>query len=296
MERIGWIGVGLMGSRMLRRVMQAGYPASIYARNPDAARAFVDAGAAICGSPSEVARRSDVVITVVSTPADVAATYLGPNGLLEGAQPQSALIDMTTSSPELARQIAAACENLKVHSLDAPVSGGTAGAEAGTLSIMVGGDPEALQRTRPILDCMGSKIIHQGPPGSGQATKMANQIAIAGSMLGICEAFLFATASGLSQDKVLETIASGIVGSDLFRYVWSRLSVADLAPGFRVDLLIKDLGIALRSSQELAVPLPGAALVDELYKIVSRAGYGDRGTQALIVGLDPTWTLPSGTF
>jgi 3-hydroxyisobutyrate dehydrogenase len=196
---------------------------------------------------------------------------------------------MSTSSPELARRIAAHAGARSVDVLDAPVSGGRAGAESASLSIMVGGADEVLGRVRPLLERLGTTIVHHGPAGAGQSAKIANQIAVGISMLGISEAFLFARASGLRPETVLETLGAGIVGSNLLRYMWPRIAAGDLEPGFRVEHLIKDLGLALEAGHERTIALPGTALVKELYHAVRAAGYAGKGTQSLITALDRDW-------
>lgn len=286
MERIGWIGLGLMGSRMLPHLMEAGYPATVYARNETAALPHVAAGAVPAKSPAEVAGCSDIVFTILSMPADVETVYFGSDGLLAGARAGTVLVDMTTSSPDLARRIADAGEGKGVDVLDAPVSGGPAGAETAALSIMVGGRAVVVDRVESLLRRLGSTIVHQGSAGAGQSAKIANQIAVGGAMLGICEAFLFARANELDAENVLETLGSGIAGSSLMRYIWPRLARGDLEPGFRVEHLIKDLGLALDAGHDATIALPGTALVKELYHTVRAAGYSGKGTQALITALD----------
>lgn len=291
MERIGWIGVGVMGSRMLPHLLDAGHMVTV-CDHDRAAVSRLPAKVTWVPTPARVAEVSDVVITIVSMPADVERVYFADDGVFAGARAGMILVDMTTSSPDLARRIAAAAEAAGVDALDAPVSGGPTGAEAASLSVMVGGRAEALERVRDILARLGSTVVHEGPAGSGQSAKLANQIAIAGAMVGVCEAFLFCKASGLLGDRVLEAIDAGIAGSDLVRYVWPRLEARDLAPGFRVEHFVKDLGLALDAAHGAAVALPGAALINELYHAVIAAGYGARGTQALIVALDRGWTEP----
>jgi 3-hydroxyisobutyrate dehydrogenase len=289
MERIGWIGLGLMGSRMLPHLMDAGHPAVIHARSDAAAAPFVARGATLAADPAEVAAASDVAITIVSMPADVEEVHLGSRGLLAGARPGTVLIDMTTSSPALARRIADLGAERGIGVVDAPVSGGPAGAEAASLSIMVGGADETVARIRPILERLGTTIVQHGGPGAGQSAKIANQVAVGGSMLAICEAFLFARSAGLDPERVLDTLGSGIAGSNLLRFMWPRIAAGDLEPGFRVEHLIKDLGLALEAGHDATIALPGTALVKELYHAVRAAGYAGKGTQALITALDPGW-------
>lgn len=289
MERIGWIGVGLMGSRMLPHLRAAGHPVTVYARDRARAQEALGAPVRFADSPAQLAAGSDVVITIVSLPSDVEAVYFGDDGLLAGAAAGTTLVDMTTSSPDLARRIAATAEGRGVDALDAPVSGGPAGADNATLSIMLGGPEPVAARVRPILERLGTTIVHHGPAGAGQGAKIANQIAVGASMLGLCEAFLFARANGLRPETVLETLEAGIVGSNLLRFMWPRIAAGDLEPGFRVEHLIKDLGLALDAGHEATVALPGTALVKELYHAVRAAGYAGKGTQALITALDRAW-------
>ncbi len=289
MERIGWIGLGLMGSRMLPHLMKVGYAATVYDRVKALMDPHVAAGAIAVASPAEVVAVTDITFTIVATPADVEAVYLGPDGLLATARPGQALVDMTSSSPELARRLGDAGTKAGVGILDAPVSGGPAGAETASLSIMVGGDDAVVARVRPILELLGARVIHHGPAGAGQSAKITNQIAMVGAMLGICESFLFAKANGLDPDVAFETLEAGIAGSDLMRYIWPRLAAGDLEPGFRVEHLIKDLGLALDAAHEATIALPGVALVKELYHEVLAAGYEGKGTQALLAALDRHW-------
>ena len=294
MERIGWIGLGLMGSRMLPHLMAAGHQATVNDHFPALAAPHLAAGAVWADRPCDVAAASDVVFTIVATPADVEAVYLGPDGLLAGARPGLVLVDMTSSSTQLARRLAEAGAAVGVDVLDAPVSGGPAGAETGTLAIMVGGDAEVLARVRPLLERLGAAVVHHGPAGAGQSMKITNQIAMAGAMLGVCESFLFAKANGLDQQVVFETLSAGIAGSPLMRYIWPRLASRDMEPGFRVEHLLKDLGLALDAAHDATIALPGTALVKELYHEVRAAGYAGKGTQALIAALDRHWEDDAG--
>lgn len=289
METIGWIGLGLMGSRMLPHLQAAGHPVVLYARNRAGAEPFVAAGARVVGTPAEVAAAADVSFTIVSMPADVEAVHFRSDGLLAGVGPGSLLVDMTTSSPELAARIAEAAEAAGGGAVDAPVSGGPPGAERAALSIMVGGRPEAVEAIRPILARLGRTIVHHGPAGAGQSAKIANQIAVGISMLGISEAFLFARARGLHPEAVLQTLRAGIVGSSLLDAMWPRIAAGDLEPGFRVEHLIKDLGLALEAGHQAPISLQGTALVKELYHAVVAAGHSGKGTQALITAIDRRW-------
>lgn len=287
--RIGWVGTGLMGSRMLPHLLRAGHETVVYARNRDAAGPLVDAGARLVATGADVAAAVDVTFTMVATPADVEEVYFGTAGLLGSAPQGATLVDMTSSSPALARRIAQAGLERGVHTLDAPVSGGPAGADGATLSIMVGGDAGTLAHVRPLLDLLGATIVHHGPAGAGQSAKITNQIMVGVSMVGLSEAFLFARASGLRPEAVLETLRAGIVGSPLLAYMWPRIAAGDLEPGFRVEHLIKDLGLALDAAHDEKIALPGTALTKELYHAVRSAGHAGKGTQALITALDRSW-------
>ena len=286
LERIGWIGLGLMGSRMLPHLAAAGHPVTLYVRSDAAAATFEEQGATRVDDPASVAEASDVVITIVGMPADVEDVYFGERGLLRGASPDDVLIDMTTSSPALARRIAAAAVERGVHALDAPVSGGPAGATDAALSIMAGGDDAIVERVMPVLSKLGTTIVHHGGPGAGQSAKVVNQIMVAGTMLALAEAFASARAAGLDPERVLDTIGAGIAGSGLMRFMWPRIAAGDMEPGFRVEHLIKDLDLALDAAHESHLALPGTALIKELYHAVLAAGYEGKGTQALIAAID----------
>ena len=283
--RVGWIGLGIMGSQMLPHIINAGHQVTVLDARPEAAEPFVRMGASRAESRAALAGSVDVVISIVGMPSEVEQVYLASDGIVAAARPGTVLVEMTTSRPDIARRIFEAASARGVEALDAPVSGGPAGAESGGLSIMVGGRAETLERVRPLLSLLGSTIIFQGGPGSGQSAKIANQIALGGAMLGICEAFLFAQAAGLDSDTVLDTIQGGIAGSNLVSYVWPRIASGDMAPGFRVEHMIKDLGLALDAAHDGLIALPGTALVKELYHAVQAAGGGGMGTQSLVLAL-----------
>ena len=211
--RIGWIGTGVMGSSMCGHLLAKGYPVTVFNRTRARAEAVVARGARWAGSPAEVAAASDVVFTMVGTPVDVREVVLGDRGVLAGAAPGAVLIDMTTSEPALAREIESRARERGVGALDAPVSGGDVGAREARLSIMVGGDRAVFERMQPLLACLGRTIVHQGPAGSGQHTKMVNQTLIATGMIGVCEALLYAHKAGLDIPTVLASVSSGAAGS-----------------------------------------------------------------------------------
>lgn len=279
---VGFIGTGVMGSSMARHLLEKGHPLYVYNRTRARAQALLDAGARWCDSPAEVARQSQVVITIVGTPADVASTYRGANGILPSAARGSLLIDMTTSDPELAAELASAGQRQGVDVLDAPVSGGDVGARNATLSIMVGGEAAAFERARPILELMGKTIVHQGAAGAGQYTKLCNQIAIAATIVSACESMTFAKASGLDPIRVLESITTGAANSWQLSQLMPRALRGDYEPGFTVAHLTKDLSIALACAERLGLTLPGLSLAKRLYDELAHGGDGAQGTQVLL--------------
>lgn len=285
MTRIGWIGTGVMGGSMCGHLLAAGHEATVYTRTREKAEPLLVRGAAWAGSPAEAAAASEVVFTIVGFPADVREVVLGPGGVLAGAREGSLLVDMTTSEPSLAVEIHAAAAARGVAALDAPVSGGDVGARNATLSIMVGGDADALARVRPLLETMGKTIVHQGGPGAGQHTKMVNQILIATGMIGVCEALLYAHRAGLDPATVLESVAGGAAGSWSLTNYGPRMLGGDFAPGFMVDHFVKDMGIALAEARRLRLSLPGLALAEQLYVALQAQSGGRRGTHALVLAL-----------
>jgi 3-hydroxyisobutyrate dehydrogenase len=289
---IGWIGTGVMGQSMCRHLMNAGCTATIYNRSPQKAQALVEAGAKLAASPRAVAEASQVVFAIVGFPSDVRQVFLGEDGVLAGSKPGTIVVDMTTSEPALAREIHAAAKARGVHALDAPVSGGDLGARNATLSIMVGGEPEVFEAVRPLLECMGKTIIHQGPPGAGQHTKMVNQILIAGAMVGVCEALLYGYRAGLDMETVFKSVSTGAAGSKALEVLGPRILRGDFEPGFYVEHFIKDMGIALQEARAMNLALPGLALVQQLYIALQAQGYGRKGTQALLLALESFSGVP----
>lgn len=280
--RIGFIGTGVMGRSMAGHLLDAGYPLIVHNRTPAKAQALLDRGASWANGPAEVASRSEVVVTIVGYPADVEDVYLGADGIL-AAMPKGGLtIDMTTSSPLLAVEIAGAAADAGIDALDAPVSGGDRGAREATLSIMVGGDREAFERAQPILERMGTTVVLQGGPGAGQHTKMANQISIAAGMVGVCEAMAYARRAGLDPFRVLDSIEHGAAGSWSLSNLMPRALRDDLEPGFFVRHFIKDMRIALDAAAEMGIDLPGLELAEQLYQRLAEDGGEDLGTQALL--------------
>ncbi len=285
MTRVGWIGTGVMGCSMCGHLLAAGHEATVYTRTRERAAPLLERGAAWAGSPAEVAAASEVVFTIVGFPADVREVILGPDGVLAGAREGSLLVDLTTSEPSLAVEIHAAAAARGVAALDAPVSGGDVGARNATLSVMVGGDADALARARPLLEKMGKTVVHQGGPGAGQHAKMVNQILIATGMVGVCEALLYAQRAGLEPATVLESVAGGAAGSWSLENYGPRMLAGDFAPGFMVDHFVKDMGIALAEARRLRLSLPGLALAEQLYVALQAQGGGRRGTHALVLAL-----------
>jgi 3-hydroxyisobutyrate dehydrogenase len=284
--RIGWIGTGVMGRWMCQHSMTKGYKATVYNRSRDKAAPLIEQGAVLADSPKVVAERSDVVFAIVGFPKDVREVFLGANGALAGSKPGTILVDMTTSEPPLARAIYEAAKAKGVGSVDAPVSGGDVGAKEARLSIMVGGDPDAVEAVKPLLECMGKTIVHQGGPGTGQHTKMVNQILIATNMIGVCEALLYAYQSGLDPTAVLQSVGSGGAGSWSLNNLGPRIINRNFEPGFFVEHFIKDMGIALDEAKRMNLCLPGLALAHQLYLSVQAQGYGRKGTHALMLALE----------
>ena len=285
--QIGFIGLGIMGSSMAGHLQRAGHQLQLHNRSPGAAARLIAAGAIWHATPGEAAACSDVLITMVGYPADVQALYLGSGAIVECARPGSLLIDMTTSSPELAQRIAAAAAAKGLAALDAPVSGGDVGAREAKLAIMVGGEPAAFERALPVLRLMGANVVRQGGPGCGQHTKMCNQIVIASTALGVCEGLAYAQRSGLDPLAVLSAISGGSAGSALLNYMAPRILKGDFSPGFFTEHFIKDMGIAVNEARRLHLDLPVLALAKRLYEQLAAQGHARDGTQVLFKHYQP---------
>lgn len=283
--RVGWIGAGVMGAAMAGHLLAGGYALTVTTRTKDRAEELLDAGAAWADTPADVAATSDIVFSMVGFPEDVREVLLGPAGALAAARAGTVLVDMTTSEPALAVEIAAAAAARGLHALDAPVSGGDVGARAGTLSIMVGGRADVLESVRPCLEAMGKTIVCQGGPGAGQHAKMVNQILIASTMVAISEALLYAYRNGLDVERVLASVSGGAAGSWSLTNLAPRVMAGNFAPGFYVDHMVKDLGIALAEARRARLALPGLALAHQLYVALQAHGRGRDGTQALVHAL-----------
>ena len=278
---LGFIGLGVMGRSMAHHLRTAGHELNVYNRTRARADDIVAAGAQWLDSPADVAKASDVIITMVGYPRDVEQVYLGPHGIIENARPGCLLIDMTTSTPALAQRIAAAAAERGLHALDAPVSGGDIGAREARLTIMAGGEAADFDRALPYLQTMGKTITLMGAAGAGQHTKMCNQIAIASGMIGICEALAYAEGAGIDQTRMIETISTGAAASWSLSNYGPRIIAGNFDPGFYVKHFIKDMEIALQAATEMGLETPGLSLALELYRQLALQGYEEAGTQAL---------------
>lgn len=303
--RIGWIGTGIMGAPMAGHLLGAGYELRTFNRTETKAGPLLRRGATWCPSPEDVAAESDVVFLIVSYPTDVRRVLLGDgntdDGVFAHLRPGAIVVDMTTSSPTLARELAQTAAGRGIDFLDAPVSGGDLGARHGTLSIMVGGSHDALERIRPVLELMGKTIVHHGGSGSGQDAKMVNQILIAGNMIGLCEALLYAAKAGLDPEKMLTSVSTGAAGSWSLSHLAPRILRGDFAPGFLVEHFLKDMGIVLAEADRMGLALPGLALIRQLYTVVAANGMARDGTQSLwkalriLNGMDPNTAFSAET-
>lgn len=280
-SRIGFIGTGVMGLSMARNLMKAGYGLTVHNRTEHRARPLIDEGALWAPTPSDAAAGSDAVITIVGFPSDVESVYLGEEGILKGAAAGTLLIDMTTSSPLLAKRLYDEAGTRGMTMIDAPVSGGDRGAREGTLSIMAGGDEKAFEAALPLFRAMGGNVVLQGGPGAGQHTKMANQIAIASGMIGVCEALAYSERAGLDPSRVLDSISGGAAGSWSLSNYGPRILKGDFRPGFYIKHFVKDMELAVQSAHEMAFDLPGLDLALRLYRELLDQGRGEEGTQAL---------------
>lgn len=270
-----------MGCAMAGHLLDAGYTLRVFNRTADKAGPLLRRGAVWCETPAAVAESSDAIFTIVGLPRDVEQVYLSADGLVARARPGAVLVDMTTSSPTLARQIAKAAADRGVSAMDAPVTGGDKGAREATLTFLVGGDADAFERMRPLFSAMGRRIVRLGGPGAGQDAKLANQIAIAGAIQGVAEALAYCRGRGLDAAAVLDAIQEGAAGSWQMRNIGPRMLAGDEAPGFLVRHLIKDLQLAQDACREAGVDLPAMELALARYRRLAEAGGEMLGTQAL---------------
>lgn len=279
--RIAFIGTGVMGANMAGHLLAAGAEISVYSRTKLKSMSLIEAGAAWAGSPAEAAEGKTIVFTMVGYPADVEEIYFGKKGIIESASPGTVLVDFTTSDPDLAVRIAEASAAKGLFSIDAPVSGGDLGARNATLTIMAGGDSESFEKVMPFFRVMGKTVVLQGGPGSGQHTKMANQIAIAGSLCGAVEAVIYAENAGLDPRRVLESIGGGSAQSWQLLNMVPRMLDGNFSPGFYSKHFLKDLRIAIASAKKMKVRLPFLDTAERLFTMMSDKGFADKGTQAL---------------
>ncbi|OSQ80411.1 NAD(P)-dependent oxidoreductase [Listeria monocytogenes] len=282
MEKIGFVGTGVMGSSMAGHLLEAGYEVLVYTRTKTKAEDLLDKGALWVETPGELANKVDILISMVGYPKDVEELYLGENGFLENLAVGTVAIDMTTSSPALAKKMAEFGREKGIGVLDSPVSGGDIGAKNGTLSIMVGGSEDVFLKVKPIFDILGSSVILQGDAGAGQHTKMVNQIAIASNMIGVTEAIIYAEAAGLNPSRVLDSISGGAAGSWSLANLIPRVLKDDFSPGFFIKHFIKDMGIAISEAKQMGLELPGLTLAEKMYQTLAEQGLSEEGTQALI--------------
>jgi 3-hydroxyisobutyrate dehydrogenase len=285
-DKIGFIGLGIMGRGMTRNLLKAGFDVFVWNRTAARMTELVAEGAHATTSPADLAAQCAIIITCVSDTPDVEQVLLGANGVIHGAKTGSIVVDMSTISPQATRTLAAALAEKEIAMLDAPMSGGSEGAAKGTLSIMVGGDAAIFDRVLPVFQAMGKTITHMGAIGSGQMTKLVNQALVVINMLAAAEALLLAQAGGLDLDKTIQAIGSGAAGSWMWNNRGPQVIVRDWRPGFTIDLQQKDLRLVLESAQELGVPLLATSMVSTLYRTLQAQGLGSEGNHALVKALE----------
>jgi 3-hydroxyisobutyrate dehydrogenase len=285
-ERVGFVGLGIMGRGMAHNLLKAGFELRVWNRMASRADELVQAGAIAANTPAELAAESDVVIVCVSDTPDVVEVILGEQGVIQGAQSGSLVIDMSTISPQVTQEIAAKLKDKGVHMLDAPVSGGSEGAARGTLSIMIGGDVEQLERAMPLLQAMGKTITHVGGHGSGQTVKLVNQILVVGNALAMSEALLFAQAGGVDLQRAFDAVSQGAAGSWMLSNRGPQILARDWRPGFTIDLQQKDLRLVLAAADQMGVPVLATGLISNLYRTLQARDLGSEGNHALIKALE----------
>jgi 3-hydroxyisobutyrate dehydrogenase len=294
-ERIGFIGLGIMGQGMARNLLKAGFPVRVWNRTASRMEALVADGATAGSSPADVAANVDIIITCVSDTPDVEAVILGDEGVIHGAASGALVVDCSTISPQVTKEIAAKLAEKGVRMLDAPISGGSEGAAKGTLSIMVGGDAGDFARAKPAFEAMGKTITHVGPTGAGQTVKLVNQVLVVGNCLAMCEALLLAQAGGVDLQKTFDAISQGAAGSWMFTNRAPQIMRRDWRPGFTVALQQKDLRLVLDAADELGVPLAGTALIFNLYRTLEARGLEQEGNHALVKALENLAGFEVGT-
>lgn len=285
-ENVGFIGLGIMGQGMAHNLLKAGFPLTVWNRTAGKMDSLVKAGAQAGKDPADVAARSEVIVICVSDTPDVEAVILGEGGVLAGARAGSLVVDCSTISPTVTQKLAKALAEKQVAMLDAPISGGSEGAVQGTLSIMVGGAAKDFERALPVFEAMGKKITHVGTNGAGQTVKLVNQILVVGNALAMCEGLLFAQAGGVDLEKTLEAVSAGAAGSWMLSNRGPQIIRRDWRPGFTIDLQEKDVRLVLGAADDLGVPLPGTALIHQLYRTLQARDLGSEGNHALIKALE----------
>lgn len=285
-EKIGFIGLGIMGQGMAHNLLKAGFALTVWNRTASKMESLVAAGAETGSNPADVAARSDTIVICVSDTPDVENVILGDQGVLKGIKSGSLVIDCSTISPIATRKLAASLAEAGAGMLDAPISGGSEGAARGTLSIMVGGEARDFERALPVFQAMGQKITHVGATGAGQTVKLVNQILVVGNCLAMCEALLFAQAGEVDLAKTLEAVSAGAAGSWMLSNRGPQILQRDWRPGFTIDLQQKDIRLILGAADELGVPLPGTAQIFQLYRTLQKQGLGSEGNHALIKALE----------
>jgi 3-hydroxyisobutyrate dehydrogenase len=285
-QRIGFIGLGIMGQGMAANLLKAGFPLTVWNRTATRMQDLVAQGARAGVNPADVAEHSDVIVICVSDTPDVQSVILGEHSIIHAAQPGSLVVDCSTISPQATREMAAALAEKGIFMLDAPVSGGSEGAAKGTLSIMVGGESTQFERALPVFQAMGKTITHVGGHGAGQTVKLVNQVLVVGNCIAMCEALMFAQAGGVDLQKTYNAISQGAAGSWMFTNRAPQIMQRDWRPGFTIDLQQKDLRLVLESADVLGVPIPVTSLIFQLYRTLQANGFGSEGNHALVKALE----------
>jgi len=281
-EKVGFIGLGIMGKPMAKNLMEAGYELVLYNRSLEKAEELSEDGAEVAANPREVAENSEIIVTMLPDSPDVRNVVAGKDGVLEGIEEGSLLVDMSTISPVVTEELAEAVKKKGASMLDAPVSGGDVGAIEGTLSIMVGGDEEDFERAKPLFEVMGKTVTHVGPSGTGQVVKAANQVVVALTIEAVSEALVLGSAGGVSPEKVLDVLSGGLAGNKVMEVKREKFLSHTFDPGFRSELHHKDLGIALSAGREYGVVLPVSAIVDQMLLAMKKKGWGGEDHSALL--------------
>jgi len=280
--RIAFIGTGVMGNSIIKHLLKAGHDVTIFTRTKSKALNLISSGAKWVNTVKEAVQNQEIVFTMVGMPQDVKEIYFGPHGIIQNANEQTVLIDMTTSNPSIAEEIFDTAKEFSLYSIDAPVSGGDIGAQNGTLSLMVGGEKHILEKVFPVLETFSNTIVYQGKAGSGQHAKMCNQILVASNLIGVCESLAYAAKMGLKVEDVLKSVATGAAGSWSLSNLGPRIINSDFEPGFYVKHMLKDLKIALAEAEKAELTLPGLRLAHDMFQQLESEGFGEKGTQVLM--------------